>query len=218
VSSSVPTARSTLTVAANSAGRLSPSRFSERKPVRLKVTVYTPGRRSTTLYTPCASVTADRTPSMSTGLAASTVTPGSTPPEQSRTTPRMLLCADAATGSSRNIDNAATHTSPRARIRDDSLRIPNPESRIPSSESRRLFVVRAVADVLSVVHDLGRRTDHFHHVEVRRCEGQRHLVPRHPRSRVGLWIVERHGELHQVAIDAVVALLDLEIAAVRVAR
>ncbi len=39
VSSSAPTARSALTVAANSAGRLSPSRFSVRKPGSVKVTV-----------------------------------------------------------------------------------------------------------------------------------------------------------------------------------
>ena len=48
-----------------------------------------------------------RTFSMRAGLAASTVTPGSTPPEASRTTPTMLLCADASPGSS---TNAATAT------------------------------------------------------------------------------------------------------------
>jgi len=43
-----------------------------------------------------------RTFSMSAGLAASTVTPGSTPPETSRTTPAMLpvpaVCAPSAAG------------------------------------------------------------------------------------------------------------------------
>ncbi len=39
---------------------------------------------------------------MSAGLAASTVTPGSTAPDESLTTPTMLLCAQAVTGSERN--------------------------------------------------------------------------------------------------------------------
>jgi hypothetical protein len=41
---------------------------------------------------------------MSAGLAASTVTPGSTPPDASRTTPVMLLCAHEAAGIRSNID------------------------------------------------------------------------------------------------------------------
>src|SRR5262245_22240138 len=46
-------------------------------------------------YCPSASVTADRTRSMRSGLEASTVTPGSTPPELSRTTPLMDAWANA---------------------------------------------------------------------------------------------------------------------------
>src|SRR4051812_2332321 len=42
----------------------------------------------------------DRVFSMSTGLAASTVTPGSTAPLTSRTTPEIALCACAAAGRS----------------------------------------------------------------------------------------------------------------------
>jgi len=61
---------------------------------------------------PCASVTAERTPSMRAGLAASTVTPGSTPPDPSRTTPVMLLCAQDAVGISNNIDTISPRTSP----------------------------------------------------------------------------------------------------------
>ena len=38
-------------------------------------------------YWPVSSVATDRTFSIRTGLAASTVTPGKTPPEASRTTP-----------------------------------------------------------------------------------------------------------------------------------
>src|SRR5229473_6743307 len=55
-------------------------------------------------YCPCSLVTAVRTLSMSAGLAASTVTPGSTAPEASVTTPEMLAalvpCADAGAGTS----------------------------------------------------------------------------------------------------------------------
>ena len=52
-------------------------------------------------YWPVSSLTTDRTFSIRTGLAASTVTPGSTPPDVSRTTPVMAACAYAAAGSSR---------------------------------------------------------------------------------------------------------------------
>jgi hypothetical protein len=45
---------------------------------------------STIRYSPRSSVTALRTFSISTGLAASTVTPGSTAPEVSVTTPTMV--------------------------------------------------------------------------------------------------------------------------------
>ena len=48
------------------------------------------------LYRPSPSVTAVRVFSMSAGLAASTVTPGITPPDVSRTTPAMMpFCAKA---------------------------------------------------------------------------------------------------------------------------
>src|SRR5262245_4285448 len=53
-----------------------------------------PGTRPTILYWPCPSVVAVRTFSISAGLEASTVTPGSTAPVVSRTTPAIpLLCA-----------------------------------------------------------------------------------------------------------------------------
>jgi hypothetical protein len=48
---------------------------------------------------PDPSVTVVRTFSISTGLAASTVTPGSTAPELSRTTPEIVAWANAAAGS-----------------------------------------------------------------------------------------------------------------------
>src|SRR5881628_1816177 len=54
----------------------------------------------------------DRTFSMRAGLAASTVTPGSTAPEASRTTPAIAplvaVCADAAAGA--NATHASTAT------------------------------------------------------------------------------------------------------------
>src|SRR4026209_91461 len=55
-------------------------------------------------YRPWSSVTVDRTFSISAGLAASTVTPGRTAPDPSRTTPVMLLCARADAGKRRNED------------------------------------------------------------------------------------------------------------------
>ena len=56
-------------------------------------------------YTPLLSVTAVRTFSMSAGLATSTVTPGNTPPDESRTVPAMApvpkVCASTSEGSIR---------------------------------------------------------------------------------------------------------------------
>jgi hypothetical protein len=61
-----------------------------------------PGRRSTILYWPFSSVTTERTRSISTGLPASTVTPGITAPVPSRTTPAMALdCANAIAGAAK---------------------------------------------------------------------------------------------------------------------
>src|SRR6266852_6776108 len=61
-----------------------------------------PGRRSTILYRPSPSVTTVRAFSIRAGLAASTVTPGSTPPDVSLTTPAIPLacCAHVADGNS----------------------------------------------------------------------------------------------------------------------
>src|SRR4029453_18627568 len=56
-------------------------------------------------------VSTDRTFSMRTGLAASTVTPGSTAPDTSLTTPVIAPCAKAAAGRSNSDD---TSTSDRA--------------------------------------------------------------------------------------------------------
>jgi len=49
------------------------------------------GRRLMILYWPDPSLTTERTFSINAGLAASTVTPGSTPPDASLTTPAIEL-------------------------------------------------------------------------------------------------------------------------------
>src|SRR4051794_20249405 len=53
-------------------------------------------------YSPFASVVTDLTFSISAGLLASTVTPGSTAPVASFTTPAKALCARAVAGSARH--------------------------------------------------------------------------------------------------------------------
>jgi hypothetical protein len=70
------------------------------------------------VYWPSLSVTAVRAPSMSTGLEASTVTPGSTPPVASVTRPAIWLCADAPVGST------ATHASATQNVNRRLLCIP----------------------------------------------------------------------------------------------
>src|SRR5687767_15663567 len=66
-----------------------------------------PGRRSMIRYWPVPSVVTERTFSIRTGLAASTVTPGSTAPDASLTTPVMAPCAIAAAGTSRTTSRTA---------------------------------------------------------------------------------------------------------------
>ncbi len=77
------------------------SRLTALKPDSVNVTVYVPGRKSTMRYWPESSVTAVRTFSMSAGLEASTVTPGSTPPDESRTVPAREPWARTLAGVSR---------------------------------------------------------------------------------------------------------------------
>src|SRR5437763_2547799 len=108
VSSRAPTFSSLLIVIVKLAGSSSPSRFTVANPVRVKVTVYTPGLRSVRRYAPVESVMAERVFSMRTGLAASTVTPGSTAPAASFTIPVRELCACAAAGSRHKSRNATT--------------------------------------------------------------------------------------------------------------
>src|SRR6266850_5532414 len=89
VSSRAPGRRSVLTVAVNDPVNSIPSRRTVLNPGSVNVTVYVPGRKSTIRYWPEPSVTTDRTFSIRAGLAASTVTPGTTAPDVSCTTPVM---------------------------------------------------------------------------------------------------------------------------------
>ena len=89
VSCSWLTVSSTSTWAVKLVRSSRPSRLSVAKAASENVTVYTPGRNPGSRYWPRPSVTVERTFSMSAGLVASTVTPGSTPPEASLTVPVM---------------------------------------------------------------------------------------------------------------------------------
>src|SRR5437762_8326650 len=64
------------------------------------------------LYRPSPSVTTERTFSIRAGLAASTVTPGITAPDASRTTPEIpaACCADALEGNESTPASIATAT------------------------------------------------------------------------------------------------------------
>ena len=79
------------------------SRLTWLKPVRVKVSEYTPGSRFTIRYTPAPSVTAERTFSINAGLAASTVTPGSTALEASRTVPVKARDSDEGASQQSNV-------------------------------------------------------------------------------------------------------------------
>ena len=75
-----------------------PSRLKVEKPGSVNVTLYVPDLRSTMRYWPVLSVMTDRTRSINAGLAASTVTPGSTAPELSLAVPVMVAWAQTAVG------------------------------------------------------------------------------------------------------------------------
>src|SRR5215831_2830354 len=98
VSATAPTRMSALTLAVNDPVSSMPSRFVALKPESVNVTEYVPGRKFSIRYWPVPSVMALRVFSISAGLAASTVTPGSTAPDVSLTTPAMDACANTACG------------------------------------------------------------------------------------------------------------------------
>src|SRR6185369_17293345 len=94
-SSTAPTFMSALIVAVKVPVSSMSSRLTVLNPGSVKLREYVPGRSRSILYWPLPSVTTVRTFSMSAGLAASTVTPGSTAPDVSLTTPAMDACAYA---------------------------------------------------------------------------------------------------------------------------
>ena len=103
VSSTEPTVSCASMFAVNPELNSTPSRIWVLNPERVKVTEYTPDCSAIIKNWPALSVTAVRTSSMSTGLRAWTVTPGSTPPVVSVTAP-PIAWADAVPGMSININ------------------------------------------------------------------------------------------------------------------
>src|SRR5262249_39833260 len=93
-----------------------PSRFDVAKPGSVNVTEYVPGRRFSMRYCPVPSVITDRTFSINAGLAASTVTPGSTAPEPSLTTPVMDAWARAIEGKRASDTNRNNESQTHRRI------------------------------------------------------------------------------------------------------
>ena len=78
------------------------------KPGSVNVTEYVPGRSSIMRYCPWSSLTLVRTFSVRAGLAASTVTPGSTAPDVSFTTPAMLAALVPCAAVTAGVSNAPT--------------------------------------------------------------------------------------------------------------
>jgi hypothetical protein len=108
-----PTGSVAFTVAVNDVLSASRSRRTVWNPVSSKVTVYSPGRRSTTWYRPSADVTAVLTRSMSAGLEICTVTPGSAAPESSVTAPTMAAADWAAPARAMPSTSASAATTTR---------------------------------------------------------------------------------------------------------
>src|SRR6266478_1554330 len=143
VSSSEPTRKSALTFPVKFAVSSMPSLLTALKPGSANVTVYVPGRRPTTLYSPLSSVTTVRTFSISAGLAASTVTPGNTAPDESLTTPAIPLLAwarevagidtnhvaDSATANHTLRDSLRSLISVSSRASGSSATLPDPAAR-----------------------------------------------------------------------------------------
>src|SRR4051812_25866613 len=105
VSSTAPTRISVFRLVVTKLVSSTPSRFVVLKPTSVNETEYVPGRRFSIRYWPALSVTAERVFSIRAGLAASTVTPGSTAPDVSLTTPASDACANSTRGMSRPIAN-----------------------------------------------------------------------------------------------------------------
>src|SRR5262245_39213318 len=98
VSVTDPTFRSALIVMTPAPVTSTFSRRTVLKPLSENVTWYAPGGSSVSRYCPVPSVTALRDFSINAGLAASTVTPGNTAPDESFTTPASVACAKVEIG------------------------------------------------------------------------------------------------------------------------
>src|SRR5437867_9675833 len=109
VSWRAPTGISPFTVAVKPVVSTIPSRLTVMNPASVNVTTKVPGLSETILYSPSESVTTVRTPSMRTGLDASTVTPGNTAPDVSFTTPAMPWANITAGIKSRTAATTPTH-------------------------------------------------------------------------------------------------------------
>src|SRR5436190_11965774 len=103
-----------------------------------------PVRKSMILYCPCASVVTLRTFSIRAGLDASTVTPGSTAPDVSFTTPAIPLCASEAAGTS------ARNASTRATVMSGHPRWPRPHT----FDSRAVLVRLAMSIAITIPSSL----------------------------------------------------------------
>src|SRR5690349_2540411 len=91
-------------------------------------------------YWPVLSVTTDRTRSIKAGLAASTVTPGSTDPDVSRAVPVMVACADAMAGIRRSSRKQVAGTRTRCRVFTQiAIRADPPRHAPQSRHSPRVF-------------------------------------------------------------------------------
>jgi hypothetical protein len=110
----VPTINSAFTVAVKPALKTISSRLEVVNPVNVNVTEYVPVGNATMLKRPSPSVVTVRTLSINAGLAASTVTPGSTAPDVSLTRPAMPDAVDnwahASAGISRDANQMTSGT------------------------------------------------------------------------------------------------------------
>src|SRR5262245_5526038 len=126
VSATVPTCMSASILTTPVPDTMTSSRFKVENPASVNVTVYVPGCRLSIRYCPAASVNAVRLFSISTGLDASMVTPGSTAAEGSLTVPARVACANATAG---KVISPETVTSARM-----TKRIRTPWQRSPSAD------------------------------------------------------------------------------------
>jgi hypothetical protein len=114
VSETAPTRMSALILVTPPPVTSTASRMTVVNPWSVNVTLYMPGGRSVMRYRPVESLVADRTFSISTGLVASTLTPGSTAPDASLTTPDSVAWANPIAGKITNAARAiVTRASPR---------------------------------------------------------------------------------------------------------